>query len=84
MELIVWAIAGGAGGLARAIIDGKGVIPLPQLIDSELRLGVLASIILGAFVGAMVDQSPMTAGLAGYAGIHALESIITRAKEARG
>ena len=82
-ELLVYAIAGLFGGLARAIVTGEGSLILPQLHERRLDLGSLSSLVIGAIAGAV---APYTLGVnsvisffAGYVGNDVLENLAERA-----
>lgn len=82
-----FAAAGAFGALMRALTVGKGSILLWRKwthTDKEgntttgIDLGILASLFMGATVGVLVDQNPMTAFLFALAGPYLLEEIIKR------
>mgnify|MGYP001576969767 CR=1 FL=1 len=93
MELIAnWHIAvylasGLLGGLARAMVTGKGIIALPALQKVEggsvhLNLGVLAPMFLGAIAGLVAPWALGINGivsvLSGYSGSDFLENLVER------
>ena len=74
-EVITYLIAGGLGGIFKSIVEGHGVLMLPYTKDNKLYLGVLSSVLVGGAIGIIVDHSPVSALLGGYAGIHLLENL---------
>jgi len=74
-EVLTYLIAGMIGGILKATIEGHGILLLPQLKNNKLYLGVVSSLIIGGAVGIIVDHSPLSALLGGYAGIHLLENL---------
>jgi len=77
MEVYYLFVFGAAGALCRDIFrDGKLV--LPKLDNGSLYLGFLGGVIIGAFVGYVVDQNPATAFFSGFAGYQILENILKK------
>lgn len=74
-ELIIAGICGIAGALAKDIFVDNA-ISLPKKDGEKLILGSLGGLIIGAFVGIILDGSPINAFAAGFAGIAILQSII--------
>ena len=68
-------LAGAVGALAKDIVS-DGCVQLPFLKDGKWFLGFFGGIIIGAFVGFVVDHSPLTAGLAGYVGVSAITHLL--------
>jgi len=74
-EIIFLAIAGAVGALIKEILaDNK--IKLPKIVQGELDLGFIGSIVIGAFVGYVVDGSFLTAAMAGFAGFSVIENLV--------
>jgi hypothetical protein len=72
--VIILLIAGAFGYLVKDLVD-DGAIDLPKLTDGRLYLGCIAGMLIGAFIGWVVDQDPVTAGLAGFTGISIIEKL---------
>jgi len=74
-EILMLIIAGGVGALIKEILqDNK--IKLPKIIKGELDLGFLGSIMIGAFVGYIIDGSFLTAAMAGFSGFAVIENLV--------
>jgi hypothetical protein len=88
VEVLIYALAGGFGGLVRSIITGEGVIALPKVHEGRVDLGVLASVIIGVFAGVIAPYSlgvdGVIAALAGYAGADFIENALERKLGRRG
>ena len=68
-------LAGSVGALAKdLVVDGS--VQLPFLKDGKWYLGFLGGMIIGAFVGYIVDNSPLTAALSGYVGVSAIAQLL--------
>jgi len=70
-------VAGAVGAFVKDILE-DGKISLPKRVNSDLILGFLGSIIVGAFIGFIVDKDPVVAGLAGYVGKSVIEKLVSR------
>lgn len=68
-------LAGGLGAFIRLLVD-NGSISLPKKIDGGYALGFISSVLIGGFVGCVVDGSLLTAAMGGYIGSSVLQSII--------
>lgn len=75
-------IAGAVGALIKEILEDNK-IKLPNLLKGELDLGFLGSILIGGFVGYMVDGSYVTAAMAGFVGLSAIENLVPSALKAK-
>ena len=76
LSILICFIAGAAGAFVKDILKDNEV-ELPKKIDGKFALGFLGGTITGGVVGVLVDQSPVTAFMAGYTGTSALENLIT-------
>jgi len=76
-EVIPLIIAGAVGAFVKDILE-DGKISLPKRVNGDLILGFIGSIIVGGFIGLLVDKDPIIAGLAGYVGKSAIEKLISR------
>lgn len=85
--LAVFLAAGAFGGLLRALVTGKGMIALPQLVSVEggsdhLNLGFFAPMIIGAGAGLLgpwaFEINGVFSVLSGYAGTDLIENLIER------
>jgi hypothetical protein len=88
IEVIIYALMGGLGGLVRSVITGEGVIVLPKVHEGRVDLGVIASVIIGMFAGMIAPYSlgvdGVIAALAGYAGADFIENALERKLGKRG
>lgn len=80
----IWIInlflAGALGALVKEIIQDNE-LTLPKIADGKLALGFLGSCFIGAIAGYLVDGDPVTAGLAGYAGLSVIENFLVKKSE---
>jgi len=75
MEIIILLIAGGLGALAKDCVqDNK--IQLPFFKDGYFDMGFLGAMIVGAFVGFIVEHDPLSAALGGYVVISILDNVL--------
>ena len=72
--ILILFIAGAVGALIKEIFE-DGAITLPFKKDGKLFLGFLGSMILGGFVGYVVDGSPLTAAMAGFTGFSVIKTL---------
>ena len=70
-------IAGGAGALIKQVLE-KGRIKLPKIINGELDLGFFGAMLIGGFVGLMIDGSYVTAAMAGFVGFSAIQNLVPK------
>jgi cell division protein FtsX len=68
-------LAGAIGALAKDILQ-DGYIQLPFIQDGRWYLGFMGGLIIGAFVGYIADNSPITAALSGYVGVSAISHLL--------
>jgi|YelNatPaOPRAMG01_1025707.scaffolds.fasta_scaffold05139_4 fluoride ion exporter CrcB/FEX len=73
-KTLIFALAGAAGAIARACISG--FIELPKRKGHKIALGFLSDLVLGIILGIIVDQSPIIAFSAAFAGRQAVEDIV--------
>ncbi len=78
---LILLAAGAFGALVREILR-EGGLELPKKIDGKLALGFIGSAIVGGFVGYLIDGSIVTAALAGYTGISAIENLLLKKQPA--
>jgi len=77
MEVLYLFLAGAFGALIKDIVvDGK--IELPKKIDAAIALGFIGGVLVGGFIGWVVDGSLITAALAGFTGTSVIENLIKR------
>jgi len=76
-EILIFFLAGGIGALLRDIVEDNK-LKLPNLRSGELTLGFIGSVFIGAVAGMVIDSNPITAGLAGYAGMSAIKNFISK------
>jgi murein DD-endopeptidase MepM/ murein hydrolase activator NlpD len=71
---------GGLGALTKEIlVDNK--LTMPKILNGEVFLGFIGSMIIGAIVGYLVDHSPITAFFSGYAGFSTLGALMAKSAE---
>jgi len=76
-SILILFVAGAIGALVKEIIqDNK--LTLPKKVDGEFALGFLGSCIIGGVAGYLVDGDPVTAGLAGYAGLSVIANLLAK------
>jgi len=88
MEIFIYIIIGAIAGLVRALISGKGLIPLPRMVSKKghkfVNLGFLAPMVLGAVAGwlapATLGINGVVACMAAYSGAAFIENLVERAK----
>jgi len=68
-------VCGALGAFVKETIDDN-TIELPKKIEGKLFLGFVGSIIVGAVLGYVVDNSPITAFFGGYAGLGTIERLL--------
>lgn len=75
---VIKVVSGGAiGALAKdCIVDNA--LELPFKKDGKLYLGFIGAVIVGAFIGYMVDGSFITAAMGGYTGKSVLEHLLIK------
>jgi len=76
-SLLILFIAGAVGALVKEILEDNKIV-LPKKINGELCLGFLGSVFIGGVVGYLVDNDPVTAALAGFTGLSAIESLLLK------
>ena len=77
MNILMYLIAGALGSLVKDILaDGR--LRLPKIIDGELLLGFVGSMVVGAFVGVVVDGSFLTALMGGFVGMSVITNLIPK------
>ena len=85
MEIFQFLLFGAMGGLARGLIGayknslhvGEG----KKIEWGKMGLQVACSLCIGAVVGFIVDQNPITALASGYAGLDLIDSVIKLSKK---
>jgi hypothetical protein len=77
MDVIFMILSGAIGAFVKDIIE-DGKIVLPKRVNGDLILGFIGSIIVGAFIGFLVDKNPVVSGLAGYVGKSMIENLIPK------
>ena len=79
MEILYFVIAGGVGALAKDLVKDNCIV-LPSFQNGKYNLGFVGSMIIGAFIGYVVDHNPITSALSGYVGISILNNILPTTK----
>jgi len=67
MEDLIIILAGAAGALVKDIVQ-DGSLVLPEKKDGKIVLGFIGGLLIGAFVGYVVDGQPLTAAMGGFTG----------------
>jgi len=70
-------VAGAIGAFVKDVLVGNE-IRLPERIDRTLSLGFIGGMIIGGFVGWVVDGTLLTAALAGFVGFATIENLIPK------
>jgi len=89
VEIFIYIIIGAIAGLVRAVITGKGLIPLPRVVSKKghkfINLGILSPIVIGAVAGwlapATLGINGVVAFIAAYAGADFIENVVERIKK---
>lgn len=77
VDIFLLFLAGAIGALVKdVVVDNR--IELPKKINHSLALGFIGSMIVGGFVGWAIDGSMLTAGMAGFAGLSAIENLLIK------
>ena len=74
-SIFLFFVAGAFGSLIKDIVE-DGKISLPKIKDGECILGCVGGMLIGSFVGYVVDHSPLTAALSGYVGVSAIRHLL--------
>lgn len=75
--IIIYLLAGGSGALIADIMKDNH-IELPKIINDKLFLGCIGGTLIGAVAGLIVDGSPLTAFMGGYAGKEIITHLIKK------
>jgi len=79
-DIVILFVMGALGALTKDILkDNK--LELPKAKDGALYLGCLGGIIIGALVGYMVDNDPITAFLGGFGGTQIIENLVINGRK---
>jgi len=62
------------GGLINAIATADGFV-LPSVSERKIFFASLKSVLIGAFVGFVVDTHPVFSALLGYSGVDVLQML---------
>lgn len=76
-EIAMLASCGAGGALVKDLVVDN-CLQLPKISAGKIALGFLGSMIIGAAVGYIVDNSPITAFFAGFAGFATLEALMPK------
>jgi hypothetical protein len=85
VRLCTYWLCGLLGALAHEMLAHDGALVLPRYDRGKrmMRLGFVASLILGVVVAALVDGSQVTAFLAAFAGPEGCEGLIRQIAQQR-
>jgi len=75
MNITLYLLAGALGSLIKDIL-ADGSIQLPKVVDGKVVLGFIGGMLVGAFVGVIVDGSFLTALMGGFVGISVISNLI--------
>jgi len=85
MEILQFLLFGALGGLARGLIGAyKNSLNIGEgkkIEWGKMGLQIGCSLVIGAVVGFVVDQNPVTALASGYAGLDLIESVVKLSKK---
>jgi len=70
-------LAGAIGAIVKDLIKDNS-LTLPKIVDGKIVLGFLGSCFVGGVAGYLIDGNPITAGLAGYAGMSVIENFVNQ------
>jgi len=76
----VCIIAGAIGGLIKAIASAEH-FTLPSVSGHKIFLASLKSVLVGAFIGFVVDTHPVFSALLGYSGMDVLQMLETKVRK---
>jgi len=76
-SILILFLAGAIGAFVKEVVEDNKIV-LPKVVDGEMCLGFIGSLFIGAVAGYLVDGNPVTAGLAGYAGMSVIESFLVK------
>jgi hypothetical protein len=76
VSILLFFLAGAIGALAKDLVKDNKIV-LPKKINGEFCFGFLGGTIIGGSAGALVDNNPTTAFLAGYTGSSVIENLVT-------
>lgn len=71
------AIAGGVGALVKEIVEDNS-LKLPNFKDGNFQMGFLGSLVIGVFVGYVIDGGILEAALAGFTGFSVIQSLLPK------
>ena len=75
--ILLSALAGGIGALIKEILEDNK-LKLPKVTDGDFQMGFISSILIGAFVGGVIDGGVVEASLAGFAGFDVIRNILPK------
>lgn len=78
-EILTLFLAGAIGALAKDILEDGG-LQMPFKKDGIFYVGFIGAMIIGGFVGYVVDGGLLEAGLAGFTGYAAIGAMIGKKK----
>jgi len=86
LEWLVYILAGALAGIVRTVIEGKGIIILPHVVERDrvkmFNLGFLSAAVIGGLAGFIAPYGygadTLMAALAGFAGSHVIEHLAER------
>lgn len=74
-EIAIVLFGGGFGAFIKEVV-GDNCLQMPKFENNKLNLGFLGSVIVGAFVGFVIDGGFITSAMAGFVGFAMIENIL--------
>lgn len=75
IEILKFFACGALGSLVKDILE-DGKIVLPRKKGAEIILGSIGGMIIGGFIGYVIDGRPISASLGGYVGHSILKNLV--------
>lgn len=73
--MVSYAIAGAVGALVRDVVR-ENQLQMPRFKDGAFLLGFIGGMIVGGFMGWVVDGSLLTAAMGGYVGTSTIAHLL--------
>jgi len=79
-EILLILLCGFLGGLAKDLAKGY-FLSLPKIVEGQLYLGTIGSMLLGAIIAFIVDNNPVTAFSSALAAPYIIEEMLSTIKD---